>query len=292
MIPKEVLKQIRRIQISSTRVVTDVFAGQYHSVFKGKGMEFDEVREYFPGDDIRSIDWNVTARSGVPHIKKFVEERELTVMIMLDLSRSSVFGTADKTKRRLAAEVACVLAFAAAKNNDKIGFIGFTDDVEIFVPPRKGIKHILRIVREALYTEPKGHGTNISGAMEYLSKVMNRKTVTFLISDFLDEGFKKPLSVANKRHDLVAVTITDPVEMNLPDVGLAHFFDAETGQERLIDTSDKKFRDIYRENALKRAGERTRLFQSLNVDYVDLYTDKPFSNSLYAFFKKRGLRRK
>jgi uncharacterized protein (DUF58 family) len=290
MIPKDVLKQIQRIKITTSRMVTDVFAGQYHSVFKGRGMEFDEVREYFPGDDIRSIDWNVTARTGHPHVKKFVEERELTVMILLDMSRSAHFGTINKTKMRLAAEITSVLAFAATKNNDKVGLIGFTDDIEIFVPPRKGVSHILRIVREALYFKPKGTGTNIARAVEYLNRVTTRKTVTFVISDFYADDFKKPLSISNKRHDIIAITITDPREIELPNVGIVRFKDSENGEELIVDTSDKAYCTRFKAATLERIDERKRLFQSINVDTVDIRTDTSYSRSLFTFFKMRGRR--
>jgi len=290
MIPKEILKQIQRIKITTSRMVTDVFAGQYHSVFKGKGMEFDEVREYFPGDDIRSIDWNVTARTGHPHIKKFVEERELTVMIVLDMSRSSFFGTVNKLKSQLAAEICSVLAFSAIKNNDKVGLIGFTDTIEIFVPPRKGLRHILRIVREALYFKPTGKGTDIQGAIEYLNRVTTRKTVTFLISDFYADTFKKALAISNRRHDIIAVTITDKCEIELPDVGVIRLTDAETDEQVCIDTSDKDFVRTYKANALKRLDERTKLFQSINVDSIDIRTDKPYARTLFTFFRMRGRR--
>lgn len=288
MIPKEVLQQIRRIQISTSRMVTDIFAGSYHSVFKGKGMEFDEVRQYFPGDDVRSIDWNVTARTGLPHVKKFVEERELTVMLLLDMSRSSYFGTVNKLKAQRAAELCSVLAFTAARNNDKIGLIGFTDKIEIFVPPRKGLKHILRIIREALYFKPHGRGTDIPAALEYLNRVSMRKTVTFILSDFFADDFQKALSICNKRHDVVAFTITDPAEIELPNVGLVTLTDAETGKQMLVDTSNGKYRKAYKANALARRDQRKRLFQQIKVDSIDIRTDRPYVHNLFTFFKTRG----
>ena len=206
MLPKEVLRKIRRIEITTSKLVTDFLSGQYESVFKGRGIEFDEVREYQPGDEIRTIDWNVTARMGHPFVKKFVEERQLTVMILLDASSSSSFGTTKRYKKELAAEVSAVLAFAAIQNNDRIGLIIFTDRIEKFVPPRKGLHHVLRVVREALYFTPKGKGTDIGAALRYLDSVVKRRAVTFIISDFLAKDFKKPLSIANKRHDVVAIT--------------------------------------------------------------------------------------
>ena len=290
MIPKEILKQVRRIQITTSRMVTDVFAGQYQSVFKGSGMEFDEVREYQPGDEIRSIDWNVTARTGHPYVKKFVEERELTVMLLLDMSLSCSFGTVKQLKSRLAAELCSILAFSAIQNNDKVGLIIFTDRIEKFVPPRKGLSHVLRVIREALYFKPKGSGTNIKAALEYLGKVTTRKTVTFIISDFYNPAFKKDLSITNKRHDTIAVTITDPLEIELPNIGIIKLDDPETGESRLIDTSRAALRKDYHKNSLQRFQERKKLFQSINVDSIDIRTDIPYSKTLIAFFKMRERR--
>ncbi|MFA7294307.1 MAG: DUF58 domain-containing protein, partial [Candidatus Omnitrophota bacterium] len=252
MIAKEVLKNIRRIQITTSRMVNDVFAGQYQSVFKGKGMEFDEVREYQPGDEIRSIDWNVTARMGNPYIKKFVEERELTVMLLLDMSPSSFFGTRNQLKMRLAAEVCSVLAFAAIKNNDKVGFIAFTDKIEKFIPARKGLRHVLRIISEALYFKPKGKKTDINAALEYLNKITTRKTVVFIISDFYSPDFKKMLAVSNKRHDIVAITVSDPREMELFDAGIVKLEDLESGETFMVDTSDIALRKKYNQDAKQR----------------------------------------
>lgn len=290
MIPKEVLEKIHRIHITTSRMVTDIFAGHYHSVFKGQGMEFDEVREYQPGDDIKLIDWNVTARTGTPHIKKFMEERELTIMLMLDLSGSSFFGTVNQLKRQLAAELCSVLAMSAIKNNDKVGLIAFTDRVEKFVPPKKGLRHVLRIIREALYFDPVGRGTDIPGALEHLNKVTNRRTVTFVISDFYEEGIKKSLSVVNKRHDLIAMTITDPRELSMPDVGIINLEDAEDGSSFLLDTSSSAIRKKYNDDSLKMFVERKHLFHSINVDYVDIRTDVPYEKELYRFFRMRERR--
>ena len=290
MIPKEVLKKIRKIQITTSRMVTDLFAGQYHSVFKGRGMEFDEVREYMPGDDIQSIDWNVTARTGLPHIKKFVEERELTVMILLDASMSCKFGSSQQLKSQIAAELSSVLAFSATQNNDKIGLIVFTDRIEKFVPPHKGLKHVLRVIREALYFKPEGKGTDISLALEYLSRVIKRKAITFLISDFFDDDFKKRLSVTNKRHDVIAVTITDPREVDMPDVGLIKLNDAESGRERTIDTSNKNFRTNYTHSALERLQKRKELLRGAGIDNIDIYTNSSYTKELIRFFKMRRKR--
>lgn len=290
MIPKEILQKIRRIQITTSRMVTDVFAGQYQSVFKGKGMEFEEVREYQPGDEIRSIDWNVTARMGHPYVKKFVEERELTVMLLLDMSMSSYFGTVTQLKSQLAAEICSLMAFSAIQNNDKVGFIGFTDRIEKFIPSKKGLRHILRIIREALYLRPEGLGTDIPMAIEFLNRMTTRKMIVFFISDFYASDFKKPLSIANKRHDIIAITITDPHEIDLPDVGLLQLDDAETGRSFLVDTSDINVRRDFHKNAIEKFEERKKLFRSINVDHIDIRTDIPYSKSLYQFFRMRERR--
>lgn len=290
MIPKEVLQKIRRIQITTSRMVTDVFAGQYQSVFKGKGMEFDEVRLYQPGDDIRSIDWNVTARTGQAYIKKFVEERELTVMLLLDISGSSYFGTVNKLKRDLAAEICAVLAMSAIQNNDKVGFIGFTDNIEKSVPPRKGLRHVLRVIREALYFTPQSKGTDIPKVLEYLNHVTTRRTVTFVLSDFYAKDFKKSLSIANKRHDIIAISITDPREEQLPNVGIIEVEDPETAKSYLVDTSSSSLRKQYNQNALKRFQDRQYLFKTINVDHIEIKTNVPYIKSLYAFFRAREKR--
>lgn len=290
MIPKEVLNKIHRIQITTSRMVTDAFAGHYQSVFKGQGMEFSEVREYQPGDDIRSIDWNVTARSNRPFVKKFMEERELTIMLLLDISRSSSFGTVNVLKSQLAAELSSVLAMSAIKNNDKIGLIAFSDRIEKFVPPKKGLSHVLRIIREALYFTPEGRGTDIPLALQYLSRVTHRKTVTFLISDFYSEVYEKPLSIANRMHDIIALTITDPREIDLPDIGIINLEDAETGETFLFDTSSHQAREEYRLNSIRLLNERKRVFGSINVDHIDIRTDIPYPRELYRFFRMRERR--
>ena len=287
MIPKEVLKNVRRIQITTNRMVTDVFHGRYHSVFKGRGIEFDEVREYQPGDEIRSIDWNVTARMGEPFIKKFVEERELTVILLLDMSQSSAFGSINNLKGKLAAEICSLLAFSAVRNNDKVGFMAFTDKVEKYIPPRKGVSHVLRVIREALYFKPTSKGTNIRNAVEYLERVTARKAVVFVISDFYDSGFKKALSVANKRHDIIAITITDPMELELPSVGILKMYDAETGLEFLVDTSSEKVRGEYKKKAWVNFRQRQEILNSVNVDTIDVRTNIPYTLSLFKFFKAR-----
>lgn len=290
MLPKEILRKIRRIEITTSKLVTDFLSGQYESVFKGRGIEFDEVREYQPGDEIRSIDWNVTARMGAPFVKKFVEERQLTVMILLDASSSSNFGTTKRFKKELAAEVSAVLAFAAIKNNDRVGLIIFTDRVEKFVPPRKGLPHVLRVVREALYFSPKGKGTDIVGALRYLDNVMTRRAVTFVISDFFAKDFKKSLSIANKKHDVVAITITDPREGELPNAGIVELVDAENGTPYMIDTANAKVRELYAKKAKEMREERTKLFGSACVDHIDISTDKSYVEEFIKFFRMRKKR--
>ncbi len=290
MIPKEIIQKIRRIQITTSRKVTDVFAGQYQSVFKGVGMEFDEVREYLPGDDIRSIDWNVTARMGHPYIKKFVEERELTIMILLDVSMSCRFGTSSRIKNELAAELCSVIAFSAIQNNDKVGMVTFTDTPEKFIPPRKGKRHVLRVVREAIYNKPKGSKTDINAALEFLHRVTPRRTITFLVSDFFSADFRKTLAITNKRHDVIAVTITDPAEIELPRAGIVKLHDAETGRPYTIDTSNEVTRDIYKRLSEKRIKERDILFRSVNVDSIDIRTDSPYAEPLVRFFRMRERR--
>ncbi len=290
MLPKEVLKKIRRIEITTSKLVTDFLSGQYESVFKGRGIEFDEVRDYQPGDEIRSIDWNVTARMGSPYVKKYVEERQLTVMILLDASSSSSFGTTKRFKKELAAEVSAVLAFAAIQNNDRVGLIIFTDRIEKFVPPRKGLHHVLRVVREALYFNPKGRLTDIASALRYLDNVTARRAVTFVISDFFAKDFKKPLSIANKKHDVVAITITDPREAELPDAGIIELVDAETGSSYLIDTSSAKVRERYAKKSSQMRDERTRLFGSVGVDHIDISTDKSYIEEFIKFFRMRKRR--
>ncbi|MCI4624895.1 MAG: DUF58 domain-containing protein [Candidatus Magnetoovum sp. WYHC-5] len=291
MIPTQALKYIKRIQVKTSRLVTEAFSGQYHSVFKGRGMEFDEVRTYQPGDDIRLIDWNVTARmGGEPFIKKFVEERELTLMFLLDLSQSLSFATVNQLKRNLAAEICSVLAFSAIKNNDKVGLITFTDKIEKFIPPAKGLKHVLLLIREAIYFKSDGRGTNISLAIEYLTQVIKRKTIVFIISDFFANDYEKPLSIANKRHDIIAVTITDPAELSLPDVGIVEFIDPESGNGFLVDSSSAAFKKEYKERSLQKMQKRTKSFLATKVDHIEVFTDRPYIHTIIKFFKMRQRR--
>lgn len=290
MLPKDILRKIRRIEITTSKLVTDMLSGQYESVFKGRGIEFDEVREYQPGDEIRSIDWNVTARMGHPFIKKFVEERQMTVMILLDVSGSSYFGTTKRLKSELAAEISAVLAFSAIQNKDRVGLIIFTDRIEKTIPPRKGLSHVLRVIREALYFKPKGRGTDLAGALRYLDGITTRRVVAFIISDFFAKDYKKALSIANKKHDLIAVTITDPREITLPNVGLLEVQDAETGSSILVDTSNDALREKYRSRSAAMIENRGKVFSSVNMDHIDISTDKPYIEEFIKFFKKRKKR--
>ena len=292
MIPKEILEKILRIDITTNRLVTDVFAGAYHSVFKGRGMEFDEVREYQPGDDIRSIDWNVTARTGLAHIKKYIEERELTVMILVDASASVHFASCGQMKNKLAAEIAAVLAFAAIRNNDKVGLLMFTDEPELFIPPKKGKSHVLRVIREILYFKPKGTGTSIPKVLEFLAKVIHRRATVFVISDFIDPKadytlLKKSMRIANQHHDLIGITLTDPREKELPDCGLVEVMDAETGGRMVIDTSSQRLRQEYNHKAEEALKSRSRLFDTIGIDHIDISTDVPYTKALVSFFAER-----
>jgi len=290
VIPKEILKKVKRIEIQTRGLVNDVFSGEYHSVFKGRGMEFSEVREYQMGDDIRTIDWNVTARAGHPFVKVFEEERELTVILLVDVSSSGEFGTHTQMKGEIAAEICALLAFSAIKNNDKVGLVIFSDEVEQFVAPKKGKAHVLRVVREILYHKPKGRQTNISTALEFLSRVTKRRSVVFLVSDFISSGYEKALQIANKRHDIVAITVTDPREIELPNVGFIELEDAETGETYLVDTSDIDVRDDFVHRTNETIEIRDKLFHTLNVDYIDIKTNESYIEPLIRFFRMRAKR--
>ncbi len=283
-------KRIRQIEIRTNREVTDVLGGQYHSVFKGRGMEFEEVREYLPGDEVRSIDWNVTARFGHPYIKKFREERELTVMLVVDVSASGQFGSVRQTKNELAAELGAVLAFSAIRNNDKVGVMLFTDRIEKYIAPKKGRRHVLRVIREILAFEPRGTGTDLSLALDYLNRVQRRRAVCFLLSDFQDEDFRKSLRVAGKRHDVVALTLRDSREEVLPAVGLVELRDAETGERVLVDTLDRGVRETYTTKARERLESLRELLRSSKVDQVDIRTDADYMKPLIKFFRMRERR--
>ena len=271
-------------------MVRDTFAGQYESIFKGRGMEFDEVREYQPGDDIRTIDWNVTARTGWLHVKKYVEERELTVLVIFDASGSFDFGTGDRLKRELAAEVGAVLAFAAIRNNDKVGLLVFTDRIETFVPPRKGSKHVLRIIREILHFRARSKGTDLRLALEYAMKVMRRHSVMFLISDFRSKGYENALRIANKKHDVVAITISDPREIEIPAVGFVEVEDGETGKRSLLDLRSARASAEFRRVAADIAAERQGVLTRAKVDEIGLRTDRDYVEPLVRFFQRRERR--
>jgi uncharacterized protein (DUF58 family) len=287
MLTSEQLKTVRKIQIRTSHMVSDLFAGQYHSVFKGRGMEFAEVRQYLPGDDIRIIDWNVTARTGTPHVKRFVEERELTVMLLVDTSASTHFGTVKQLKSELAAELAAVFAFSAITNNDKVGLVMFSDQIELTVPPKKGTRHVLRVIREVLSFTPQRRGTAISTALEHLNHVTKRRCVTFVLSDFLDPGARKALKLANRRHDVIAVVLDDPRDLALPDVGLIELQDAESGERVEVDTGDARIRRLFEERSAAMRQERDRMLRSVDVDAIGLRTDRPYTGALLQFFRMR-----
>jgi uncharacterized protein (DUF58 family) len=315
MIPREILKKIRQIEIRTNRLVSETLAGQYHSVFKGQGMNFDEVREYQPGDEVRSIDWNVTARMNHPFVKKFVEERELTLMLVVDVSGSGLFGSHAQSKRELAAEIASVLAFSAIRNNDKVGLILFSDEVEKFIPPRKGRRHVLRVIREVLFFEPQRRGTDLNGALEFLMRVTTHKAIAVVISDFIGSpaqssgrrlGKARPqmmlleslaqasfamLRQANRRHDVVAVQIADRYELELPALGRLVLNDAETGEVVEINTGDERKRAAFAERQARAQNELTRLFRSARIDAIRLRTDQPYGAELGRFFETRERRR-
>jgi len=290
MIPKEILKKVKRIEIATRGLVNEVFSGEYHSVFKGRGMEFAEVREYQIGDDIRNIDWNVTARSEHPYVKVFDEERELTVMLMVDVSSSGNFGTTSQMKGEVAAELCAVLAFSAIKNNDKVGLVIFSDKIEKFIPPRKGKQHVLRVIREILYFKPEDSKTNLNVALEYLSRVIKRKSIVFLISDFLTENYEKALQIANKKHDIIAINIIDPREIEMPSVGLLELEDAESGETVLVDTSNPAIRGSFYSQSKEERESREKFFKSIGVDNININTDRSYVEPITKFFRMRAKR--
>lgn len=297
-VPKEIFKKVRQIEVRTNRLVSDSLAGNYQSVFKGTGMNFDEVREYVPGDDIRFIDWNVTARTGTPHIKKFIEERELTIMLMIDISGSGEFGSKDISKREMMAELGSVLAFSAVRNNDKVGLVLFTDFIELYIPPQKGRTHILRVIREILYYKPERKATDLLVPLDFINRIAKRKCVAFLISDFcLSDDFdhdleelRQKLQITNKHHDLISLMINDPREKELPDVGVITIEDAETGQQIELNTADPAIRRGY----LAIAGDRQQRLQhairATGVDLLDLSTDASYLTPLLGFFRSRQRR--
>ncbi len=284
----EVIKKVRRIEIKTKGLSKHIFSGEYHSAFKGRGMSFSEVRDYQYGDDVRNIDWNVTARTGDPYVKVFEEERELTLMLVVDISRSSMFGTVNQFKNEIILELCAVLAFAAISNNDKVGAILFTEDVEKYIPPKKGKKHILRIIRELIDTKGKFKGTNLNAALEYLNNVQKKKSITFVVSDFMTSGFDDSLRIAAKRHDIVGINIYDESERDLPNVGLIHAKDLETGELKLIDTSSKKQREDFQSAFEESYHLFKTTFNRSRCDTIDINTSEDYVKALLKFFKKRG----
>lgn len=286
----ELLKKIQVLQIRTNRMVNEVMAGRYSSAFRGQGIDFDEVRQYVPGDDIRAIDWNVTARTGFPHIKRFVEERELTVILLVDVSGSKQFGSVQNFKSDRAAEIAALLAFSAMKSNDKVGLILFSDQIESHVPPRKGKKHVLRIIHQVLASAGQSRGTDIKGALEHTVRVTRRRAVIFLISDFLSDDFSRALRLARRRHDIVAVPVHDPREERLQKSGLIRVRDPETGKTLVLDTSSHRLREAFSLRAERRRDTLQDIFLSSKIDHLPIWTDRPYIDSLRYFFKKRGKR--
>ncbi|MCC7518638.1 MAG: DUF58 domain-containing protein [Verrucomicrobiae bacterium] len=290
-ITREILRKVRHVEIRTRRLVTDALAGQYHSVFKGRGMNFEEVREYQPGDEVRSIDWNVTARTGRPFVKKFTEERELTILLLVDVSGSNDFGSTTQSKRELAAELGSVLAFSAIRNNDKVGVILFSDRIELYIPPRKGRSHVLRSIRDILFHEPAGRGTSIRAALDFAIRVMNRRAVMFLISDFQDEGYETLLRLAARRHDLIGVHVQDRREQALPALGLLTVEDPETGEQCLVETNHRDARLRFSELAEERLVALRHALRQAGVDSLELRTGESYIAPLIRFFRKRAQRR-
>jgi len=287
MIPAALLKKVRKIEIRTTRLVNDVFGGEYESVFKGQGIEFADVREYVPGDDIRTIDWNVTARSLNPFVKKFVETREQTVLFAVDMSGSQYFGSTDKLKSEIAAEITAILAFSAVKNNDKTGLLIATEGVEKFIPVKKGRNHALRVIREILGYQPKKKKTQLAGALEYLYRVQTRTSIIFLISDFMDEGYEKALKILSRKHDVIAIHLHDPLEQELPKIGLLELADRETGQTMLVDTASREFQKRFRQRADQKQAALEKLFKRLQIDWIDIPANTSYIDPLFKFFKGR-----
>jgi len=291
MDPREIFKKVRKIEIKTRGLSHHIFSGEYHSVFKGRGMSFSEVREYQYGDDIRNIDWNVTARFNHPYIKIFEEERELTVMLLIDVSGSNTFGTQTQLKEELLTEIAAVLSFSAIQNNDKVGVIFFSDMIEKFIPPKKGTSHILRIIRELLDFKPESNGTNISEALRYLTNVIKKRSIAFLISDFMDDGFEKAVQIANHKHDLIAIRVTDERETQMPNVGMVRMTDAETGKMKWVDTGNRSVIRAFENWTRQKRAELDLLFNRLGVDMVKVYTGQDYVKPLMNLFRKREARR-
>ena len=291
MISKEVLKKVCQIEIRTSSIVNSVLSGAYSSSFKGRGMEFAEVREYIPGDEIRSIDWNVTARHGSPFVKKFVEERELTVILMVDASSSGEFGSQSEMKGEVMATISALLAFSAIKNNDRVGLLIFTSQVEMYIPPQKGKKHVLRVIRELLYFKPKEKGTNLALALDYLNKILKRRAVVFVVSDFATGDFERPIKMLQRRHEGVAITVWDPREREMPDVGFIELEDAETGESVLVDSSDEEFRKSFKKEAQKESFLLKRMFRKLRIDFIEIIIGSKYDETIHPlleYFRKRS----
>ena len=287
MIPLEIIKKVRQIEIRTNRIVNSLLGGAYHSAFKGRGMEFEEVREYQPGDEIRQIDWNVTARTGAPFVKLYREERELTVVVLVDVSPSDQFGTGAQQKNELAAEFSAVIAFSAIRNNDKVGLVLFTDEVEMYIPPKKGKKHVLRVIRELLTYEPKSRGTDIAEALRFLAQVTRRRSTIFLISDFIAADYEKSLAAVKSKHDVIAVRTSDPREVEFPDVGLVTLEDAETGEIMVIDSRSARIRNLFESRVQEERSRQDHFLRSLNVDELEIRTGKEYINELTNLFRLR-----
>jgi uncharacterized protein (DUF58 family) len=290
MLPKELIKKLRKIEITTRRVVNETLAGQYHSVFKGRGMTFEEVRLYQPGDDIRAIDWNVTARMNDPYIKIYAEERELTVMLLVDMSASQDFGSRQKTKGETAAEIAALLAFSTIENNDRVGLILFTDRIEKLVPPKKGRKHVMRLITEIMSFRPQGRRTDLGAGLQHLMRVSKRRCVAFLLSDFIDDRFEEPLRIAARRHDVIPIALRDPLEEAIPPAGIVLVEDPETGERMRVDFSSAKVRGHFANLVSARRQERGRLFRRLSMDFVELRADEEYTKPLVTFFRARAKR--
>lgn len=296
---REILQRVHQIELKTNRLVNDTLAGQYHSAFKGQGMNFDEVREYSAGDEVKNIDWNVTARTGKPFVKKFVEERELTIMLMIDVSASGIFGSSEQTKRDLAAELGSMFAFSAIRNRDKVGLILFSDHIEHYLPPRKGNNHVLRVIRDILFFKPKGKQTNIASALDHANQMLHRKSVMVLISDFMvnqpyEENLQqllKKMDVTNRKHDLIAINISDPVEKRLPSCGYLAIEDIETGEQVYLNTRNRKTLEQFENLARKRQEDFERLLKKKRIDRLSLETGQPYLKEIYKFFKLRTKRR-
>jgi len=292
MLTTDLMNKIRHIEIRTRRLVNDSFAGEYHSIFKGRGMEFDEVRPYYPGDEIRTIDWNVTARIGQPYVKRYVEERELTVMLMVDASGSGDFASEGKFKRELAAELAAVLSFAATTNKDKVGLMIFTDQIELYIPPRKGRKHVLRLIRELLAFEPQSAGTDIKLALDNINQILKRRSIIFLVSDFLDDPdrYRHPLYITNRKHDVIAVDLRDPLEADIANVGMLALEDAESGQTVWLDTSDPVWRNLFAEQSDQFETAKRSVLANAGVDHIQVNTNQDYVKALTLFFQNRARR--